>query len=132
MPTVLTSIFGTEINVFNQPRLAEIAFVGFPGAHGVVGMNLGTRGMPFVITGKLRGTGANYDASRKDVDEWISQIETLLLPETGAQDYTYHGTTYSQVQFTKFDLIPDGQGKLYHMTSSEVIVNFIMRGHILE
>lgn len=128
--TALTTLFGTEIKVFAQPRLVEIQFVGFPGAHGVAGMNLGTRGKPLVITGTLRYSGSGYDNSRTLLDAWIAAIEALLWAE--AADYTYHGQTYEQVQFVRFELIPDGQGKAYHMTANSVFVNFIIHGHILE
>jgi hypothetical protein len=130
MATALTSLFGSEIKVFAQPRLAEIQFVGYPGAHGVTGMNLGTRGKPLVITGTLRYAGSGYDDSREHLDALIAVIEALLSAE--AADYTYHGQTYEQVQFVRFELVPGGQGKVYHMTADCVLVNFIMHGHILE
>lgn len=130
MATALIDLFGTEIKVFAQPRLVETQFVGFPGAHGVVAMNLGTRGKPIIITGTLREAGNSYDTSRKNLDDWITDIEALLWAE--AADYTYHGQTFEQIQFVKFDLLPDGEGKLYHMTQDGVVANFIMRGHILE
>ena len=130
MSIALTTKFGYEIKVFTQPYLVEIQFVGFPGAHGVTGMNLGTRGKPLVITGKLRYAGSSYDNSRENLDAWIATIEALLW--TDAADYTYHGQIYEQVQFTHFELVPDGEGKVYHMTASCVFVNFIIHGHILE
>jgi len=128
--TALTTLFGTEIKVFAQPRLVEIQFAGFPGAHGVTGMNLGTRGKPLTITGRLSYSGSGYDNSRELLDGLIANIEALLWAD--AADYTYHGQTYEQVQFTHLELVPDGGGKVYHMTSSSVFVNFIMHGHILE
>ena len=130
MSTALTTTFGSEIKVFTQPRLVETQFTGFPGGHGVTGMNLGTRGRVLVITGTLRYAGNSYDNSRAGLDAWIADIEALL--STVAADYTYCGQTYEQVQFVNFQLIPDGQGKAYHMTASGVFVNFVMHGHILE
>ena len=118
------------IKVFTQPRLAEIQFVGFPGAHGVAAMNLGTRGKPLLMTGRLYYSGNSYDTSRAGLDAMLAGIEALLWAD--AADYTYHGKTYENVQFTHFELVPDGEGKAYHMTSSSVFVNFIMHGHLLE
>ena len=131
MSTALTTIFGDEIKFYDQPRLVEIVFSGYPGAHGVTAMNLGTRGKPFVITGKLWGTGNTYDLARAALDVKIAAIEALQLAE--AADYTYHGQTYKQLQFIQFTKVPDGGGKAYHISQNgDVFVNFVMTGHILE
>jgi len=130
MAIALTTLFGYEIKVSAQPRLAEIQFVGYPGAHGVTGMNLGTRGKALTITGRLSYAGSSYNDSRTHLDALLAIIEALLW--TDAADYTYCGQTYEQLQFVRFELIPDGEGKVYHMTSLKVFVNFIMHGHILE
>jgi len=125
----LNNLFGFEIKAHRQPRIAEIQFVGYPGAHGVTSMHLGTRGSPFVISGRLSATGSDYNHSRANLDAWIAQLESLLWAE--AADYTYRGQTFQNLQFIRLELIPDGQGKVYHFTSTDVLVDFIMHGHIL-
>jgi hypothetical protein len=129
MATDLTTIFGYEIKVYRQPRLAEIQFVGFPGADGVTGMNLGTRGSPFTITGRLSATGNTYDLSRANLDDWISDIEALLWQP--AADYSFRGQTWQNLQFVRFELVPDGDGKVYHFDGEYVFVFFVMHGHLL-
>ncbi|MGD0077031.1 MAG: hypothetical protein ABSB91_00235 [Sedimentisphaerales bacterium] len=129
MATALTTAFGFEINVSDQPRIAEIQFVGFPGAHGVTSMHLGTRGRPFKITGKLATTGNGFDAALANLKTWIAELE--LLTYSPAADYTYHGQTFSNLQFIKLDIIADGSGRQYHFTSANVFCNFVMHGHIL-
>jgi hypothetical protein len=125
----LTTIFGNEIKVFRQPRLAENQMTGFPGAHGVTAMNLGTRGSPITITGRLSASGANYDASRINLQAWIDDIESYLsIP---ADDYSFKGEIFENLQFLRFELVPDGEGKVFHFDSNYVFCSFVMHGHIL-
>jgi hypothetical protein len=125
----LNNIFGYEIKVYRQPRLAENQMTGFPGAHGVTAMNLGTRGSPITITGRLSATGANYDASRVNLQAWIDDIESYLsIP---AADYSFRGQIFNNVQFLRFELVPDGQGLAFHFTSNYVFCFFVMHGHLL-
>lgn len=115
MATDLTTVFGNKIKVYSQPRQAARQFVGFPGGHGVVAMHLGSRGYQFVISGIIAATGANYAAARANVQAIIDSIEPYLWAD--AADYSFKGTTYSNIVFVKFQLVPDSNGKAFHWTS---------------
>lgn len=115
MATDLTTIFGTEIKVYNQPRQAARQFVGFPGAHGVVAMHLGSRGYQFVISGIISASGVDYATARATVQTAIAAIEPYLWAD--AADYSFKGITYSNIVFVGFQLIPDSNGKVFHWTS---------------
>ena len=124
MATAFTTIFGDEIIVSAQPRRAQKQRTGFPGAHGLVGMHMGTRGRPMVITGRLRETGTDYSDARSTLQTTINDIEEYLLAD--AADYTFKGETYSNVEFDKLQLVPDSKGKIFHFNSvGEVFVDFI-------
>lgn len=115
MATDLTTIFGSEINVYAQPRAADRQYAGFPGAHGVVGMFMGTRGSRLVISGTLASSGANYNTARANLQAVIDSIEAYLLALPA--DYSFKGTTYYNVVFDRFELIPDARNKVFHWTS---------------
>ena len=113
-----------------QPRHAARQYVGFVGAHGLVGMHMGTRGRQLVITGKLASSGASYSAARSNVQTTIDTIEAYLWEDVA--DYSFEGTTYANVVFDKFQLLTDNKGKAFHWTSEGyVTVDFIMYGRIL-
>jgi len=122
--TALTDIFGDEICVYAQPRQVDRQYVGFPGANGLVGMHMGSRGRQLVITGRLREDGANYQAARTALQAIIDEIEEYLNAELA--DYSFMGDTYEKVVFDRFNLLPDGKGKLFFMNSAgEVFVDFV-------
>ncbi len=124
MATALTTIFGGEIKVYAQPRQADRQYVGFPGAHGLTGMHMGTRGRQLVITGRLRAEGNDYDAARANLQEDIDEIEEYLWAE--ASDYSFKDDTYSNVVFDRLNLTPDSQGKVFHFNSKEeVFADFV-------
>jgi len=119
-----TTIFGNEIKLYAQPRQGDRQYVGFPGAEGLVGMQMGTRGRQLVITGRLRAAGSDYSDARSNLQVIIDDIEEYQWSE--AADYTFKGETYSYVVFDRFNLIPDGEGKLFHFNSvGEVFADFV-------
>jgi len=115
MAVDLTTIFGSEIKVSVQPRRAEKQYTGFPGAHGLVSMDLGTRGRQMVVTGRLRASGNDYSDARSNLQAKIDDIEEYLWADVS--DYTFKGQTYSNVIFDKFELMPNSRGKTFHWTS---------------
>ena len=129
MATDLTSIFGSEITVAAQPWIHHRNYTAFPGAHGLLGMWMGTRGYPLFITGRMRATGANYAAARATLQTAVNAISYLTssLPA----DYSFAGITYNSIVFDTFRLIPDGRGKTFHMTSSYVYADFVCQARSL-
>ena len=124
MSVNLSTIFGSEINVVVQPRDTERSYAGFPGAHGLVGMHMGSRGYPIIITGRLASSGASYQAARGNLQVVIDGIENYLWVD--AADYSFKGTTYYDVVFEKIQLVPDNAGKVFHFTSEGyVTVDFV-------
>ena len=130
MATALTLIFGNEIMVGNQPRIADRQYVGFPGAHGLAAMHMGSRGFQLFVSGKLRQGGASYAIARAACETAIAAIEQYLW--LGAADYTHGNVTYYNMVFEDFRLVP-ARGKYFHFTSSgQVVCEFTckMRGLI--
>lgn len=124
MATDLTTIFGNEIKVYAQPRQAERQYVGLPGVHGLLSMHMGTRGRQLVITGRLAAAGESYAAARTSLQAVIDDIESYLWAT--AADYSFAGTTYEYVVYDKFQLVPDGGGKVFHWTADGyAIADFI-------
>ncbi len=124
MAVDFTTIFGNEIVVSAQPRRAARQYTAFPGAHGLVGMHMGTRGRPMVVTGRLRKTGTDYSDARSTLQTTIDDIEEYLWAD--AADYTFKGDTYSNVVFNKLQLLPDSKSKVFHFNSEgEVFVDFV-------
>jgi len=123
MATDLISIFGAEINVTAQPWLHHRNYTAFPGAHGLLGMYMGTRGYPLIITGRLRATGVSYAAARATLQTAINAIDNYLaaLPA----DYSFMGFTYNSVVFDTFRLIPGRRGQTFHFTKNWVYVDFV-------
>jgi len=111
----LTTIFGNEIKVEKQPRIADRQHTGFPGAHGLTSMHLGTRGYPLVIRGNLAEYGANYQAAHSNLQSTIDDIEAYLW--AGVDDYIFMGETFYNIVFERFQLIPNARGITIHWTS---------------
>ena len=112
MAIALTTIFGTNINVYQQPVRSVRQYSGFPGAHGLAGMHLGTRGRPLVISGSIAVTGATYSIARAAMRTAIDAIEAYLLIDPA--DYSFATEIYYAVVFDRFELVPDGSGKVFH------------------
>lgn len=112
MATALTAIFGSNINVYQQPIRSVRQYAGFAGAHGLAGMHLGTRGRQLVISGHLAVTVAGYNAARAAMQTAVNAIEAWLLADPA--DYSFAGVTYYAVVLDKLELIPDGNGKVFH------------------
>jgi len=130
MSTNLTTIFGNEIKVHLQPVIIDRQYSGFPGAHGLTAMHMGSRGYPLTVTGKLASSGVNYTAARAAVRAVIDGIEDYLFAD--AADYVFFGVTYYSVVWEKFQLLPDGTGKVFHYTSEGYCTaDFIMLGRSL-
>ena len=115
MSTALTAIFGSEIKVTLQPLRNVRQYSGFAGAHGLLGLYLGTRGRQLTIKGTLASGGGNYTAARTALAAVIAGLETYLAAEPA--DYSHYGETYTNVVFDKFNLLPDSRGKTFHWTS---------------
>ena len=112
MAVALTDIFGTEINVYHQPRHVERQFAGFVGAHGVIAMHLGTRGRRLIVSGTLRATAVSYAAARFILQNAIDAIDVCQWAD--AADYSFCGVTLTMVVWDKFELVPDSDGKVFH------------------
>ncbi len=119
MTTALISIFGSEIKVGFQPHVSQIQYTGFPGAHGLTGMHMGSRGYPIFVTGKLFGTGGSYAVARADLTTWIDAIENYLWADLEA--YTFGGNIFYYVVFESFKLLPR-RGKYFFLTSEGAVV----------
>ncbi len=123
MAADLTTIFGSEIKVVAQPREAQRSLAGFPGAHGLVSMYLGTRGRSIVVTGILRAAGANYNEARANLQDAIDALEAYQWAY--ATDYEFKGTTYEQVVFGRLQLLPGAGAKVFHLNAAgEVFARF--------
>lgn len=112
----LTTIFGTEINVYAQPVRAVRQYAGFPGAHGLTSMHLGTRGYPIIVSGKIATAGIDYAAARLACQAAIDSIEVYMLPGVGPLDYSFFGVVFFNAVFEEFRLVPDNRGKVFHWT----------------
>lgn len=124
MATDLTNIFGPEIRVYAQPRQLDTEFVGFPGADGVLRMNMGTRGRQLVISGTLAATGTDYKDARANLQAVIDSIESLQNEEEAV--YTHKDISYLNIVFDRFELVPDGAGKAFFYTAEGwLLCNFI-------
>jgi len=117
MATDLTTIFGSEIKVDVQPRAAERQYHGIPGVDGLLTTHMGMRGRSITVTGVLASSGASYAAARASLQAVINSIETYLYRATGAASYSYCGTTYSNVVFDSFRIIPGPGGKSVNWTA---------------
>jgi len=130
MSTVLTSVFGSEINVAWQPRDIARQFTGFPGARGLTCMHLGSRGYAVIVTGRVRAGGESYAVARANLVTAIANIEDYLY--AAAEDYTYFNETYQQVVWGRLELIPGSNGKVFHWNiKGEVFADFRCIGRAL-
>jgi hypothetical protein len=124
MATDLTTVFGSEIKVYAQPRIIQRQYAGYPGTHGLTGMHMGSRGYIVMVTGKLAVTGNTYALARAAMRTVILAIEEYLWADS--DDYSFGNDTYENVVFEKFELVPDNEGKAFHITSEGYLVaNFI-------
>ena len=129
MATDLTTIFGSEINVAQQPRIVDRYYHGFAAAHGVTCMFMGTRGSKLAISGRIAVAGANYNAARTSCQAAIDAIETYLWAP--AIDYSFRGTTFFAVVFDQFSLISDSANKVFHWCAGYCICDFTCHGRCL-
>ncbi len=127
----LTTIFGDEIRVHTQPVIADRQYSGFPGAHGLTTMQMGSRGYPLTVVGRIAESGGgNYATARANLKATIVTIEDHLFYD--AYDYVFFNATYYDVVWDRFQLIPDNTGKVFHWTSEGYcIADFIMLGRCL-
>lgn len=116
MTIALTAIFGTNIKVGFQPRKPVLQLTGFPGANGLVGMHLGSRGYPIFVTGQLTGGGESYTLARQSLIATITTIGSYIFADPAS--YSFSGTIYDYVIFTEFRLIPDENGKFFHYNAA--------------
>lgn len=130
MSIALTSIFGSEIKVVVQPALSVRQYSGFPGAHGLTAMHLGTRGRQLTITGTLAETGVSYATARAALQAVINTIEAYQW--SAAVDITHAGCTYYYAVFDRLRILSDAEGKAFHFTSNGYVrCDFIMYGRCL-
>ena len=127
MAVALTTIFGSNISVFQQPVRSVRQYAGFAGAHGLAGMHLGTRGRQLIVSGHLAVNGASYSVARAAMRTAVNAIEAYLLADPA--DYSFYTETYYAVVFDKFELAPDSNGKVFHWaTGNRLICRFTCRG----
>ena len=124
MPIALTNVFGSEIRLAVQPRTMVRQFSGFPGAHGLTAMSMGTRGYALQVSGTLRA------ASRVLLEVAVRLIERYLW--YGADAYSFAGSTYAYVVWSDFEVLTDSAGKSVHYTSEGwYVCRFVMKGRSL-
>jgi len=100
----LTDIFGHGINVTFKPRQGLFQLSGFAGAHGQVGLLMGSAGYHVVITGVLRtNNGFTYAQARQVMIQAIENIESWQW--AGAQTFTYGNETYANCFLQSFNLV---------------------------
>ena len=114
MATDLTYIFGTSIRVEKQPRFADRQYTGYPGAHGLTSMFMGTRGYILTIRGRLAAYGPDYDNGRAALQEIIDDIETYLWAEYN--DYTFMNETFYNIVFERLLIPVNDKGKQFYWT----------------
>ena len=125
----LTTIFGSEVNVVQQPVQVDRQYAGFAGAHGLAAMHLGSRGRQLIIKGRLRASGANYAAARAALVVAIGTIEAWC--NAGATDFIYGAETYYATVFDRFQLLAR-RDKWFHFTAEGYVTcDFIMYGRCL-
>ena len=126
----LSTIFGPEINVVVQPRDVERSYSGFPGAHGVTTMFMGSRGRSIRITGRIATYGVNYAAARTACQAAIDAIEAYLWAP--AQDYHWGNNIYYAIVFDAFRILGDRNGKGFRWTrDGYCVADFVMTGRAI-
>ncbi|MCK4958166.1 MAG: hypothetical protein KAT00_02175 [Planctomycetes bacterium] len=126
MAVDLTTIFGSEIKVVAQPRQANRQLTAFAGAHGLVSMNMGTRGRLITVYGRISYTNSqnSYWVNRAAGQAAVNAIESYQWAD--GFDYTYGGEIFYRVIFEHFELVRDHEGKAFHHANGGcVFVNFI-------
>lgn len=124
MATNFISVFGNRIKVAPQPHSPNIQYTGFPGAHGVTCMMMGSRGYPITVTGQLVAQGTDYRTARAMMVAQIRDIEQLQFRD--AMDYFYGNEYYSNCIFEGFKLVEVPGGKLFSFTTEGLcLVNFV-------
>jgi len=130
MATNLTTIFGSAIIVTEQPLEFQKQYAAYPGAAGLTAMNLGSRGRPLAVRGRLAATGVNYSVARANLQAIIDAIEAHL--DDDATDYEFAGVQYPNVVWSKLYIIPGNNGKTFHYTADGYLVcNFVCTGREL-
>ena len=120
----LTTIYGSEICITPQPRKAVRQYTGFPGAHGVTAMNMGSQGRPITISGVLRASGVDYSAARATLQAGINAIESWK--DAPPDHYTYGPDTYYYVVFDNPISLITEDGKAFRSAANgQVFVKFI-------
>lgn len=120
MSTALSSIFGNEISVSPAPRTGQWQFAGFPGAHGVTAMNLGSRGNSFTVTGRIRATGASYALARANLLTALLTIEAWQWP-AAEETFTFGSESYANCVMVRFQLVPGPDGKVIHWSATGAV-----------
>lgn len=130
MATLLTSVFGNHISVAAQPRTMAVQLSAYPGAHGITGMRMGTRGRAVTVAGRLYATGLTYPLARAAMDSLVAAIEAYYTVDPA--DYEHLGSLYSSLYLETFTLVPGGDGKLYHLSGGYLYADFVavMRGMV--
>lgn len=130
MSIALSTVFGSEINVVVQPRDTERSYNGFPGAHGVTTMFLGSRGRRIQVQGRIACSGANYAAARTNCQQAIDAIEAYEWAP--ATDYTWGTCIYYAVVWEPLRLITGDKGKAFHwVAAGYCYVDFIASGRAI-
>lgn len=126
----LTSVFGTQIRLVVQPRQTERTYTGFPAAHGVTTMFMGSRGRPVTVAGRIIASGANYAAARVAAQVAIDAIEVYLAAP--AADYSFGSCVFLATVWDSFRIVPDAGGKAFHWCApGYMVVNFTMEGRTI-
>jgi len=117
------TIFGSEVKVVIQARDSRRSFVGFPGAHGMASMSMGSCGYEIIISFRARATGANFAAAAN----LLFAIRTVEAYQwAAATAYTYKGVTHSNVVFNRLRMRSGADDKMSHMTSTHVFADGVM------
>lgn len=130
MSTDLYTFFGThELVVVGQPREIERQYTGFPGAHGLTSMFMGSRGKPVIVTGTIRFNGASYEAARYNLEAYIYNLEQIQWAD--AADYYWLGSNYYNVVWEKLAFINKSDTTFYWSANGQVMAYFIAVGRQL-
>ncbi|HBG77805.1 MAG TPA: hypothetical protein DDW84_02995 [Phycisphaerales bacterium] len=130
MATDLTSIFCDEITVSRGAYQVDRQYSGFAGCDGLTAMNLGGRGKPIIVRGRLRASAGSYSSGRAAASALLNALESNSY--LAAADYTFNGETFEQVVWERIEPVANQSGKSYHLTSAgEVIIDFIALGRTL-
>jgi hypothetical protein len=130
MAIALTDIFGSQIKVMVQPRQTERTYTGFPAAHGVTTMWMGSRGRPVTVAGRIVTSVTTYALARVAAQAAIDAIEAYLWAP--AADYSFNTCVFYATVWDSFRIVPDSGGKAFHWcTPGYIVVDFIMEGRTI-